>query len=508
MTNPGMVFRFFPHPMRPSVFHSLFLFLFISGAAIPPWQAVRCGESLASTVPWSARMAQSIMKRSPAAYSYGWDYVTGTVMKGLSEFWKTTGDAAVLQYIKATVDRSVRSDGTLFGYRLSEYNIDQVNEGRMLLFLYGQTGEPRYKKAADTVRSQLMTHPRTSDGGFWHKKIYPWQMWLDGLYMGSPFYAEYAAAFNEPDGLDDVVRQIVLMETHARDAQTGLLFHGWDEKKAQIWADPVTGCSANFWGRGIGWYAMALVEVFETFPSGHPGRDSVSAVMGRLADALVRFQEDSTGVWYQVMDQAGREGNYLESSASCMFVYSLFKAVRLGIIDARYLPAARKGFEGIIRRFIVENHDGTIDLRQTCLTAGLGNGRDGSYDYYVHQTQISVNDGKAMGPFIMASLEMETDAIRSAAGSDGKQPDVFAMEVYPNPSNASTRISYFLPRTDRVRIEVFAANGRRNVLLADRTESPGRHIIDWDAEGRGAGVYLLVLTRGADRSVKRLIVLK
>lgn len=364
------------------------------------------GTSKSESKLWSVRMVESVMTRRPNGYG-DWDYVTGTVLKGFEELWRKSGDERYFKYIQNTVDNVVNSDGTLNDYNLNEYNIDEINEGRMLLFLYKGTGEEKYKKAAALLRSQLMDQSRNSQGGFWHKKKYPFQMWLDGLYMGSPFYAEYGILFDEPENFDDVVKQFTLMETHARNAETGLLYHAWDEKKEQDWADKETGLSTIFWGRAMGWYAMALVDVLDYLPVEHSGRNDLIAILQRLAEAVSKVQDDSTGVWWQVVDQPYREGNYLEASVSCMFVYALAKGIRLGYLDAKFKPVAEKAYQGILKEFISENEDGTIDLNQICRSAGLGYGRDGSYEYYVYQEKKVSNDGKGVGPFIIASLEME-----------------------------------------------------------------------------------------------------
>lgn len=366
-----------------------------------------CAKNLSSdNSPWSVRMAESVMARHPHIYG-DWDYVTGTVLEAFAQLWSKTGDDRYFQYIKSTVDSVVNSDGAIYDYKLSNYNLDEINEGRMLLFLYKETGEEKYKKAAQLLRSQLADQPRNSQGGFWHKKRYPYQMWLDGLYMGSPFYTEYGKLFDEPENFDDVVRQFVLMETHARDTTTGLLYHGWDEKKQQEWADPITGCSPVFWGRAIGWYAMALVDVLDYLPADHPGRGDLIAILQRLSQAIAQAHDDLKDVWWQVVDQPGQEGNYLEASASCMFVYALAKASRLGYVDRTYGKVAKKAYQAILKEFITENQDGTINLIRICKSAGLGYGRDGSYDYYVYQEEKVQNDGKGVGPFIVASLEME-----------------------------------------------------------------------------------------------------
>ncbi len=355
---------------------------------------------------WAVRMAESIMRRNPKAYDE-WDYVTGTVLSAFEELWRETSDARYLAYIQSTVDSVVNGEGQIANYTPGEFNIDEIRQGCNVIFLHKQTGAAHYKTAADQLRQQLRDHPRTQSGGFWHKQRYPWQMWLDGLYMGAPFYAEYAAQYDDPAAFDDIVHQFTLCERQTRDAKTGLLYHGWDESRQQSWADPQTGCSANFWGRGLGWYAMALVDVLDYLPPHHAGRDSLVQILQRLAPAITRVQDEKSGLWWQVLDQGGREGNYLESSASAMFVYALAKGVRLGYLDGKYLAVAEKGFAGMTREFIKYHTDGTISLTKTCTTAGLGYGRDGSYDYYVHQTEIRDDDGKGLGPFILASVELE-----------------------------------------------------------------------------------------------------
>jgi unsaturated rhamnogalacturonyl hydrolase len=233
-------------------------------------------------------------------------------------------------------------------------------------------------------------------------------MWLDGIYMASPFLAEYARTFNEPALYDDVANQIILIESKTRDPRTGLLYHGWDESRHQAWANRETGCSPNFWGRAMGWYAMALVDVLDYLPKEHPQRPDIIAILQRLAESIIMVQDPATGVWYQVLDKGGQQGNYLESSASCMFVYSLAKSVRMGYLAQKYLIAAQKGYRGLLEKFIEVEEGGSVNITQACAVAGLGGKpyRDGSYAYYIG-TKIATNDPKAVGPFILASLEME-----------------------------------------------------------------------------------------------------
>jgi len=284
-----------------------------------------------------------------------------------------------------------------------------VNSGKFLFDLYENTKDERYLTAIKQLRDQLKTHPRTSEGGFWHKKRYPHQMWLDGLYMGAPFYAQYAAHFNQPELFDDVVKQFVLVHKYTYNPATGLNYHGWDESKEQKWADPKTGCSPHYWGRAEGWYAMALVDVLDYLPQNHSGRAKIIEILNQVSAGIKKHQDPKTGLWYQVLDQGNREGNYLEATGSSMFTYSLLKAVRKGYISKDYKTVALKAYSGILENLIKNNSDGTISLTKCCSVAGLGGNpyRDGSYEYYIKEP-VRDNDPKGVGPFIMASLEMNT----------------------------------------------------------------------------------------------------
>ena len=365
-------------------------------------------------LPWSERMAESVMKRNPEPWMIDfrktpkWEYTQGLALKAIMHVWLATGKDKYFQYVKAYYDQFVKEDGTIMLYKLKDYNIDRINPGKALFRLYHETGEEKFKKAIFLLRNQMKTHPRTSEGGFWHKKIYPHQMWLDGLYMGSPFLAEFAKTFDEPALFDDVANQIILMEKYARDDKTGLLYHGWDESRQQRWANPETGRSPHFWGRGMGWYAMALVDVLDFLPADHPKHPEIIGILQRLSTAVSKFQDAETGLWYQVVDQGDREGNYLESSASNMFVYTLVKAVKKGYIDSKFMKVAQKGYNGILKHFIEVDDDGMVHLHKACAGAGLGGNpyRDGSYEYYITE-RIRSNDPKAVGPFILASLEFE-----------------------------------------------------------------------------------------------------
>ena len=355
---------------------------------------------------WSVKTAESVMQRHPIL-TERWDYTSGLVLKGIEQVWRKTGDERYFEYIKDNIDHFVNAEGRIRTYRLEEYNLDQINSGKVLFMLYQKTGDERYRKALFLLREQLRTHPRTSEGGFWHKKIYPHQMWLDGLYMAAPFYAEFALNFGEPQDYDDLARQFILVAKHTRDPRTGLFYHGWDESKTQIWADKETGCSPHFWGRAIGWYAMALVDVLDFFPEDHPLRGQLIGILQGLIQAIVRFQDPKTGLWYQLLDQGAGKGNYLEASASCMFVYAIARSVKENYVDHKYLAAAQRGYEGILRDLVEFDRDGLVNLKQVCQVAGLGGkgNRDGSFAYYASEPVVT-NDFKGIGAFILASIEM------------------------------------------------------------------------------------------------------
>jgi unsaturated rhamnogalacturonyl hydrolase len=356
---------------------------------------------------WAIRMAGSALQNYPLS-DWKWHYEHGLVVQAFSEVGSATGDARFSQFVRNWVDHFVTANGHIRTYRTAEYNLDQINPGKLLFPLYRQTGDPRYAQAIRLLESQLRRQPRTQSGGLWHKKIYPQQMWLDGLYMAQPFHAEYALTFDEPVIFDDVVHQFILMAEHARDPRTGLFYHAWDESRIQKWADPLTGCSPQFWGRGMGWYAMALVDVLDILPASHPGRLSLVEILQRASNALLHFQDPATGLWYQVIDRLDRPDNYRESSVSAMLVYVFAKAVRKGYLESDYLSAAGRAYRGLLENKIKVDASGILTLEGTCSVAGLGNApyRDGSYEYYVGE-KTSANDFKGVGPFILAALEME-----------------------------------------------------------------------------------------------------
>jgi len=373
--------------------------------------------AIAQQKPYSQQMSQTAMNLWPDSFKLKpgnarWSYDQGVILKGVEGVWKLYGEGKYFNYIQHSMDFYVQDNGTIKDYKKEEFNIDHTNNGKVVMMLYNVTGKEKYKKAIDLLRSQFEEHPRTKEGGFWHKKIYPWQVWLDGLYMGQPFYAEYAKMAGQDKVFDDIATQFINIEKHTRDAKTGLLYHGWDESKEQQWANKETGTSPHFWGRALGWYGMAMVDVLDYFPSNHPGRDSIIKILNRFATAVTKVQDSKSGLWYDVVDMPDNPKNYKEASASCMLVYTLAKAVRNGYIPASYSKNAKKGYDGIIKEFIEVDTNGQTNLKGTVSVSGLGGKpyRDGSFDYYMSEPVV-VNDPKGMGAFIQASVEMEMTAL-------------------------------------------------------------------------------------------------
>ena len=366
---------------------------------------------------WSERMMLSEIERFPKASKLDfvdkprWSYTNGLVLMACAEVYQRSNEQKYYDYIYAYADELVSEDGTIKTYSLESQNLDMVKSGDVLLYLYPKTKEERFLRAAQTLRSQIDTQPRTPDGGFWHKKRYPYQMWLDGLYMAHPFYAHYTLEYDKGSSAqkayDDIVHQFDLIQEHSLDAETGLLYHGWDSSKEQRWANKETGTSPHFWSRAMGWYGMAMVDVLDYLPANHPGRKRIIGYLNQYAEALTKYQ-DETGLWYQVLDMGDKEGNYLEASGSSMFSYVFAKGAHKGYLPETYLAIAEKAYQGILDNLISVEDNGMVNLNQVCAVAGLGGDpyRDGSYEYYVNE-KIRSNDPKGTGPFIFASLELD-----------------------------------------------------------------------------------------------------
>lgn len=369
-----------------------------------------------TTLEWTELMANSIMQRHPEAWTMRefkqlkepeWGYPYSLVLYGFQKLYVKTGNEKYLAYAKTFVDQLIDENGKIKGYAQADFNIDSINPGKLLFLLHKKYKDERYLIAMKSLRLQLQWQPRTKTGGFWHKNIYPWQMWLDGLYMGAPYYAQYAQEFNEPSAsFDDIAKQFLLIESKTRDAKTGLLYHAWDESHLQQWANKDTGLSPHFWSRSMGWYAMALVDTLDYFPHNHPQRKELIRLLNQLAEALLKVQH-SSHLWYQVTDQGDRYGNYLESSGSAMFAYAFAKGYNNKYLPEKYKTIASDIFNALVARHTQLDAQGGLHLLNTCGSAGLGGDpyRTGTFEYYVSEA-IRTDDPHGLGPFIFAGVEI------------------------------------------------------------------------------------------------------
>lgn len=370
--------------------------------------------------PLAVRMVESEIVRNPSPTTLDgiplgkvkWNYTTGLELLAVMDAGRAYDRPDFYDYALRYYDTIVRPDGSVITYKKSNYNLDHICPGRPLFRIAERTEEARYVQVLDTLFAQLLEHPRNDDGGFWHKKAYPHQMWLDGLYMAEPFYAEYAASrLGRGERFDslkaDIVNQFVRVAEHTYDPATGLYRHACDVSREMFWCDSLTGQSQHAWGRAMGWYAMALVETLQYLPLDGTTQPMVD-ILRHIYAVLPDYADPATGMWYQVLDQPGREGNYLESTGSIMFVYAMLKGVRLGYLPAEMGPEAMRLYERFVDRFVRENADGTISITDCCAVAGLGGKtmRSGTFDYYVSEPVID-NDCKGVGPFIWASMEYD-----------------------------------------------------------------------------------------------------
>ena len=392
--------------------------------------------------PYSKRMVDAQISRSGTILT--WDYPNGLFVESVLKYYNKYGGSSyytyALNHAKAVVNSSTGKIAA--GYSFTAYTLDNINPGQFLMQIYDTEKSPYYKIALDTLRKQLTKHPRTNNsatGGFWHKGSYPNQMWLDGLYMGTRFYANYEKTFNSGAAYDDIVNQFVLIHSKTYDPAYQLNYHGWSASPSDVnsfWANqsaPFAGCSKEFWGRGMGWYAAALVDVLEILPANYVRRQELLDILNQVAAGIKRWQDPVTACWYQLLRYDGSltsngTHNFLESSASCMFTYTLLKAVRLGLISKTdYLSTATKAYQGILSNFVTTDTNGALSLNQICKSAGLGPStnltRDGSINYYLNGSDAGVlvsNDLKGVGPFILASVEYEIAQEQSTAVSEIK----------------------------------------------------------------------------------------
>ena len=336
-----------------------------------------------------------------------WNYIDGCMIKAVIELYHITGNKKYLEFADSFINYFVNEDGSIQSYDPKEYNLDNVNAGKTLFDLYKLTGREKYRKAIDTVYSQLKGQPRTSTGNFWHKMIYPNQIWMDGLYMAQPFYMQYEVEYNNKANCRDSYEQFLHVYDLMRDTRNGLYYNAYDDSREAFWCDPVTGLSDNFWLRALGWYAMALVDTMEVMPEEMAEEKArLGAVYKELIDAMLPYQDQESGMWYQVVNRGRIQPNYLETSGSAIFAYAIMKSVRLGYLDERYFAFGRKAFDGICEKYLSEEN-GELQLGGICLVAGLGNKemREGTFDYYMREPVVK-NEAKGVAPLILAYIEI------------------------------------------------------------------------------------------------------
>ena len=336
-----------------------------------------------------------------------WNYIDGCMITSLLEIEKITGDRKYYDFAESFIDYYIAEDGTILGYDIEKYNLDDVNEGRVLFELYERTGKAKYLLALKEQWRQLCLQPRTCTDNFWHKKIYPHQIWLDGIYMAQVFSAMYATKFGGAD-YSDVVKQIKNVRKYMFDPQKGLYYHGIDCSKSIFWADKTTGLSRSFWLRSVGWFSVALADVIEIITD-ESAREEISSIFKELMTSIVSYRDADSGMYYQVIDKGGSEGNYLETSGSCMIAYAQLKGSRLGVLSPEFGALGKATFDGVCERYLTLSDGGELNLGGICLVAGLGpennQRRDGSYEYYISEPVVE-NDAKGVAPFILAYTEI------------------------------------------------------------------------------------------------------
>ena len=348
------------------------------------------------------------IEKARAGKKSGWDYIDGCMIMALLEIYSTTGEQKYLDFADYYEDYRIHDDGTIDGYDINTYNCDELNGGKNLFTLYRLTKKEKYKKALDKLYEQVKNQPRTKEGNFWHKRIYPNQVWLDGLYMAQPFYMEYETTFNGCKNVDDIYNQFFNVEKIMKDPETGLYYHGYDSSKSIFWADRQTGLSQNFWLRALGWFSMALLDTLNKAPDREcENWKKLKTIFIDLCESMLKFQDES-GMWYQVPNYPKKGKNYLETSGSAIYAYSLLKGFRTGILqDKKFQDAGIKAFEGICEKYL-NTDSGKLSLGGICLVAGLGPEKDlrrnGTFDYYMSEPIVQ-DDAKGVGPFILAYNE-------------------------------------------------------------------------------------------------------
>lgn len=339
-------------------------------------------------------------------YKDYWNYEDGCVLIGAKQLYEATGEEGYFTFIETYLKHFVMDDGTIAHYQTDKFNIDSINSGKILFFMYDKTGEEKYRKAIEFVMDQLRNHPRCKCGNFFHKQIYPDQIWLDGLYMAQPFYMEYETKFDKKEQYNDIINQFENVQKYLYDKDKGLCYHACDVEKVQYWANKETGCSANFWLRSMGWYMMALVDTMDAMSIEiYEQYRKLQDIFKLMLKGILRYQDEETGLFYQVIDRSDVEGNYLETSGSAMIGYAIMKACRMGILlKEKYEPIGTGIFESLIENKLQEENS-SMHLKGICEMAGLGPEnrpeRDGSVSYYLSE-KIVDDDPKGVGPFMMA----------------------------------------------------------------------------------------------------------
>jgi unsaturated rhamnogalacturonyl hydrolase len=360
---------------------------------------------------WSVRMANTVIASSDSLIHYvsgrpKWAYDVAFLGMAMDKLGNV--DSKYSKYMEDWVRYFVRPDGSVIDYSLEEYNLDRIYPGRNILTVNRRNPDLKYKIALDNFIEQLKTHPKTNAGGYWHKKIYPWQMWLDGIYMASTYMVQYAKEFNAPEWYDVAAFQVKVIYEKTLDPSTGLLMHAWDESHQQKWCNPETGQSLYPWSRATGWYLMAIVDILDYLPADHPDRDALITILQKTCDALLKVRDPESGIWYQVLNQGGREGNYLEGSGSAMFTYVFARGAKMEYLDQKYIDFANRSFDGIIKELITADEKGMLTMHNIVGGCGLGGNpyRDGSYEYYINEKRVD-NDTKGVAAFIIAALELD-----------------------------------------------------------------------------------------------------
>ncbi|TFG41319.1 MAG: glycosyl hydrolase family 88 [Bacteroidia bacterium] len=365
----------------------------------------------AKDLKWSVRMANSVMNRSDSLVYYvdrnpKWAYDVAFLGMAMDRLGNV--DPRYSKYMEDWVKYFVQTDGSIIDYRIDEFNLDRIFPGRNVMTVYRRTKEVKYMYALHSLIDQLRSHPKTKSGGYWHKKIYPWQMWLDGIFMGSTYMVQYAREFNAPEWYDVATTQTKMAYEKTLDQGSGLLMHAWDESRQQKWCDPESGKSHYPWSRATGWYTMAIIDILEYLPEDHPDRDDLISILQKTCDALLKVQDQKTGLWFQVLNQGGKEGNYIEGSGSAMFTYVFARGAHKGYLDSKFLGIAEKAFDNIIKELITADEKGFLTMHNICGGCGLGGNpyRDGSYEYYINEKRVD-NDTKGVAPFILAAIELD-----------------------------------------------------------------------------------------------------